>query len=70
MERSKAALQSDAESKFGLVSRVYPKPSRVCRILVGSFGFVTGVGLVKVKLLKLCRTTRSYPSELLCALVV
>ena len=26
--------------------------------------------LVKVKLLKLCRTTRSYPSELLCALVV
>ena len=26
--------------------------------------------LVKVKLLKLCRTTLSYPSELLCALVV
>ena len=26
--------------------------------------------LVKVKLLKLCRTTRSYTSELLCALVV
>ena len=26
--------------------------------------------LVKVKLLKLCRTTRNYPSELLCALVV
>ena len=29
-----------------------------------------GTWLVKVKLLKLCRTTRSYPSELLCALVV
>ena len=26
--------------------------------------------LVKVKVLKLCRTTGSYPSELLCALVV
>ena len=26
--------------------------------------------LVKVKLLKFCRTTRSYPLELLCALVV
>ena len=43
----------------------------VVNITVGQLGASKGrLWLVKVKLLKLCRTTRSYPSELLCALDV
>ena len=48
-----------------------PTVRRLSNNFRGGGGAIKGrLWLVKVKLLKLCRTTRSYPLELLCALVV